>query len=161
MFPRIRCFNRWGSPIRPNYFISKFIFSKDFIHNQPHMAIHSPVTVDIDTPIWSQEISHQRESLIDHRDEAIGSLPPGVTVGELLEYGWWLGELFISYLHLHREVSTHIERWIDIDELDPSCSLYLSSHGSVPQAREYQFVISPDELVRPAWELSSLLIDVK
>ena len=104
----------------------------------------------IDAPIWSEEISHQRESLIDHRDEAIGSFSPGITIGELLENGRRLGELLVSDLHLHREVSTHIERWIDIDELDPSGSLYLSSHGSVPQAREYQFVISPDELVRPA-----------
>ncbi len=125
------------------------------------MTIHSPITVNIDTPIWSEEISHQRESLIDHRDEAISSLAPGIAIGEFLEYGRRLGELLISDLHLHREVSTHIERWIDIDELDPSCLLYLSSHRSVSQTREYELVISPDELVRPARELSSLVIDIE
>ena len=117
--------------------------------------------MDIYTPIWSEEISHQRESLIDHRDEAIGSLAPGITIGELLEYRRRLGELLISYLHLHREISTHIERWIDIDELDPSGSLYLSPHRSVSQTREYELVISPDKLIRPTRELSSLVIDIK
>ena len=115
----------------------------------------------VDAPIWSEEISHQRESLVDHGDEAISSLSPGITVCEFLQYGRRLGELFIADLHLHREVSTHIERWIDIDELDPSRFLYLSPHRSVSQTREYELVISPDELVRPACELSSLIIDIE
>ena len=104
----------------------------------------------IDTPIIGEEVSHETESLIDHRDEAISSLPPGITIGELLQYSRRLRELFISDLDLHREIRSHIEWWVDIDELDPSLSLDLLSEWSVFQTREYELVISPDELVRPA-----------
>ena len=114
------------------------------------MTIHPPVTVYIDTPIVGEEVSHETESLVDHRDEAIGSLPPGITIGELLQYSRRLRELFISYLDFHREVCSYIEWWIDIDELDPSVCFDLLSEWSVFQAREYELVISPDELVRPA-----------
>lgn len=85
------------------------------------------------TSIIGEEISHETESLIDHRDEAIGSLPPRITIGEFLKYCGRFCILFITYLDLHREVSSNIERRIDIDELDASLRLYLLSQRSVLQ----------------------------
>ena len=99
------------------------------------MTIHSPITVYIDAPIIREEVSHETESLVDHRDEAIGSLPPGITIGQLLQYSRRLRELFISDLDFHREVCSYIEWWVDIDELDPSLSLDLLLEWSVFQAR--------------------------
>ncbi len=104
----------------------------------------------INTPVISEEVSHEPESLIDHRDEAICSPTPGIAIGEFLKYCGRLGIFLISYLYLHREVSSDIERWIDIDELDPSCCLDLLSQWSIFQTREYELVVSPDELVGPA-----------
>ena len=150
MFPWKISFLICWSSITKNYFIHKITLSKYLIHNHPHIPTHSPVTVYIDAPIIGEEVSHETESLVDHRDEAIGSLPPGITIGELLQYSRRLRELFISDLDLHREVCSHIEWWIDIDELDPSVCLDLLPEWSVFQTREYELVISPDELVRPA-----------
>ncbi len=70
----------------------------------------------INTPIFHQQIAHQYESLIDHGDEGIGALAPGVAVGDFFEDVRFLGEGVAANFDVHGEVSAHVEGRINVDE---------------------------------------------
>jgi len=73
----------------------------------------------IDAPVIGEQITHQNEAFVDHRDKRVGTLAPGIAVGDLFKNVGLLGEgvAAIANLDVHREVSPDIERRVDVDQL--------------------------------------------
>ncbi len=103
----------------------------------------------INTPILREQIAHQDEALVDHRDEAVRALTPGVAVGQLLEHVGFLREGLVADLDVHGEIRAHVEGWIDVDQLDAAVLLDLLPHRTILERREDELIVAPDELVRP------------
>ena len=130
--------------------LTKFLAPKDFVKTDPYEAIHTPVAMHIDAPIFRQQIAHEDQPLVDHGDERIGALAPGVAVGDFFENVGLLGEGVVADLDVHAEVGAHVEGRVDVDELDAALLLDLLAQRAVLQAGEDELVVAPDELVGPA-----------
>ena len=95
--------------------------------------IHPPITMHINTPILGQQIPHQDQPLVDHGDEGIRALAPGVAVGDFFEDVGLLGEGVVADLDVHREIRAHVEGRVDVDELQPALLLDLLAQRAVLQ----------------------------
>ena len=153
----------------PDYFISKEVGPKNFVKNDSDQTIYFPIAMDINASIFGQQIPHQRQPLVDHRDERVGPFAPRVAVGNLLQNVGFLGEGLDSagrtppdeggyrgvapHFDVHRKVGPHVERRIDVDELQAALRLEFLAQRPVLQRRQDQFVVAPDEFIRPPLEL--------
>lgn len=57
------------------------------------------------------------------------------------------------HFDVHRKVGPHVERRIDVDELQAALRLEFLAQRPVLQRRQDQFVVAPDEFIRPPLEL--------
>ena len=71
-------------------------------------------------PSSVQQIAHEDQPLVDHRDERVRAPPPRVAVGDLLEDVRLLVECLAADLDVHAEVGAHVERRVDVDQLEPA-----------------------------------------
>src|SRR3990170_544490 len=91
-------------PIGPDDLVSKVIAPKHFIENESKKCIHTPIAMNIDARFLVQQIAHEDETLVQHRDERVRPASPGVAVGNLLEEVRLLVERLAADLDLHAEV---------------------------------------------------------
>jgi len=113
----------------------------------------------INTPILGQQIMHQHEPFVDHGDEGIGTLAPGVTVGNLFQDVGLFGKGITANLDIHREIRAHVERRIDVDQFEAALFLDLFAQRAVLQRGKDELVVAPDQFVCPALELSAAKIE--
>jgi hypothetical protein len=109
----------------------------------------------VDAAVVGEQIAHQHQPLVDHRDEGIGTLAPGIAVGNLFKDVRPLGEGVVADLDIHREIRADIERRIDIDQFEAALLFDLLAQGAVLERRQDELVVAPDELVGPALELAA------
>lgn len=117
-----------------------------------------PVEVHVDAPGRREQLLEQLEPALQHREEAIESLPPGVAVGEVLDEGRLLLRLDALLLVevdvdgvVGAKVAVHHERRVDVDEVDllPIPVLARRRVALVEQRLERdEVVVGPDEAVR-------------
>ena len=55
----------------------------------------------INAPILRQQIPHQHQPFVDHGDEGVRALAPGVAVGDLFQDVGLLGEGVATNLNIH------------------------------------------------------------
>ena len=60
-------------------------------------------------PSIAIKISHQYQSFVDHRDEAIRASSPGVAVGDLLQQVRLLVKGLAADLDVHAEIRANVE----------------------------------------------------
>lgn len=53
------------------------------------------------------------------------------------------------------EISTHVEGRVDVDELDAALRLDILAQGAVLERGEDEFVVAPDEPIRPTLQLAA------
>ena len=158
----------FSAGVVPYYFISKEVGPKNFVENDSDQTIYFPIAMDINASIFGQQIPHQRQPLVDHRDERVGTFSPRVAVGNLLQDVGFLGEGLdfagrtplaplirgvAPHFDVHRKIGPHVERRIDVDALQAALRLDFLAQRPVLQRRQNQFVVAPDEFVRPPLEL--------
>jgi hypothetical protein len=73
-----------GSCPSPCDLVDEIRRAENFIHHASDETVHSPITMDINAPVFYQQIPHQDQSLVDHGDKAVRPFPLGVTVRDLL-----------------------------------------------------------------------------
>ena len=132
-----------------------------FLHNDAQRTDDTPIAMQVNARILREQVAHEDESFVDHGDERIGPLAPGVTVGDFFEDVRLLGEGVVADLDVHAEVGPHIEGRVDVDQLDAPLSLDLLAQRAVLEAGEDQLVVAPDELVGPALELPPPLVHIE
>ena len=98
---------------------------------------------------------------MNHGNERIRSFTPGISVGNLFQDVGLLGEGIITNLDIHAEISTHVKRRVDVNQLDAALTLNLFTHRAILKAGENELVIAPDELVGPALELAAAGIQIE
>ncbi|MEK7763993.1 MAG: hypothetical protein AAB433_20670 [Nitrospirota bacterium] len=54
---------------------------------------------------------------------------------------------------VHAEVRAHVERWVDVDELQAPGVLDLAAERSGLERRKDEFVVAPDKFIGPALDL--------
>jgi hypothetical protein len=64
-------------------------------------------------------------------------------------------------LDVHAEVRAHVERRVNVDELQPAGVLDLPPERAGFERGENQFVVAPNQLVRPAFKLASAGVEGK
>jgi len=143
--------------------IFKSIFVKKnnsqlFSKQKNFVTVHPPISMHIDAAILREQIPHQHQPLVDHRDETVRPSAPSVPVRDLFQNSRRFRERLVTDLDAHREVHPDIKRRIDVDQLDAALLLDLFPEGSVLQAGEDELVVTPDQLVRPAFELPAPVI---
>lgn len=111
--------------------------------------------MDIDAAVISEQIAHQNESLVEHRNEGVRTLAPCIPIGDLLQNVGLLREFVVANLDIHGEIRAYVERWVDVDELDPSLSLDLLAQWPILETGEDELVVAPDQLVGPSLDLTS------
>ena len=87
----------------------------------------------IDAAILGQQIAHQHQPLIDHGDEGIRALAPGVAVGNLFQDVRLLGEGVVADLDVHREIRAHVKGRVDVDQLETTLLFDLLAQRAVLQ----------------------------
>jgi hypothetical protein len=86
-------------------------------------------------------------------------LAPRIAVRNLLNDVRLLGERIPADLDIHRKIRAHVERRVDIDKLETPLLLDLLAQRPVFQRRKNQFVVAPDQPVRPALDLPPALVE--
>ncbi|MCL0107176.1 hypothetical protein M1N63_01950 [Thermodesulfovibrionales bacterium] len=114
-------------------FILEIIRPKHLVHRKPDKTIHPPITMHVDTPILGQQIPHENEPFINHGDEGVSSLAPGVAIGDFLKDIGLLGEGVTANFDIHEEIRAHVEGRIDIDQFQPALGLNILSQRPVLQ----------------------------
>ena len=113
----------------------------------------------VDAAIAVHQVAHQDEALVDHRDERIRAAPPSVAVGDLFEEVRLLVKRLAADLDVHAEVGAHVERRVDVDQLQAAGVLDLPAQRAALERRENQLVVAPDELVGPALQLAAASVE--
>ena len=111
-----------------------------------------PVAMHIDTPILREQVAHEDEAFVDHGDEGVRALAPGVAVGDLFQDVGLLGEGVAADLDVHGEIGAHVKGRVDVDQLEAALLFDLLAQRAVLEDGEDQLVVAPDELVGPALE---------
>ena len=132
--------------------------SQIFSKQKNFVTVHPPIAVHKDAAILREQIPHQHQPLVDHRDETIRPSAPCIPVRDLLKNTRLFRERLVTDFDVHREVCPDIEGRIDVDHLDAALFFDLFPEGSVLQAGEDQLVVAPDQLIRPAFELPAPVI---
>ena len=101
-------------------------------------------------PSLVQQVAHEDQALVDHRDEGIRAAPPCVAVGDLFEEVWFLVEGLAANLDVHAEVRAHVEGRVNVDELEAAGVLDLAAQRAALEGGEDELVVAPDEFVGPA-----------
>ena len=117
-----------------------------------------PITMHINTAIFGQQIPHQNQPFVDHCDEGIRALAPGIAVGDFFQDVRLLGEGIAADLDVHGKIRAHIEGRVDVDQLETALLFDLLAQRAVFQDGEDQLVVSPDQLVGPALELAAAVV---
>lgn len=76
--------------------------------------------MNINGAILRQQIPHQDQTFVNHRDKRVGSTSPRVAIGDLLQKVRLLVERLAADLDVHREVGADVEGRIDVDQLQPA-----------------------------------------
>src|SRR4030042_808331 len=92
---------------------------------------------------------------MNHGDEGIRPFPPGIAVGDLFQDVGLLGKGIVTNFDVHRKISAHVKRRVDINQLKSALLLYFLTQGTVLKGGEYQLVVAPNKLVGPALELAA------
>jgi len=103
--------------ISPNYLVPKIPRPKNLVQHQPHIPTHPPIAMHINAPILGEQIAHQNQPLVNHRNEGIRPLPPGVPIGDLFQYVGLFGEAVAANFNVHGEIRAHIEGRVNVNEL--------------------------------------------
>jgi hypothetical protein len=91
---------------------------------------------------------------VQHGDERVDALPPGVAVGDFFEDVGFIGEGFVANFDVHGEINADIEGGIDIDELDAALLFDFVAERAAAEGGEDELVVASDEFVGPALELA-------
>ena len=150
MLPRKELFRLSAALVDTHDLIEEVLVPKHLVHEQPHVRTQPPVKVDIDESVVRHQVSDQDEPFVHHRQKRVTAGTPGVPVCQLFENRRRLGDFIVSDLNVYREICTHIEWRIDVDEFESTRVLDPLTHGAVRQGRKDQPVVSPDEFVRPS-----------
>ena len=137
----------------PDDLVDRTLLAEHLVEFASNVVRHAPSHVHINRPILRQQIPHQDQPLVDHRDERIRTAPPGVAVGDLLEDVGFHVEGIAADLDVHREVGADVERRVDVDQLQAAGFLDLLAQRAGFQAGRNQLVVAPVQLVRPAAHL--------
>ena len=75
-----------GTCTLPHNFITIVFFTKNLIQNNSNITIQPPITMYINTPIFSQKLMHQFQPFINHGNEAIRTFAPSIAIRNLLNH---------------------------------------------------------------------------
>ena len=108
------------------------------IHYQSDQAINPPITMHINTSILRQQITHEDKPFVDHGNERIRALAPGIAVGDFFEDIGLLGKgvrdpVGGRDLDVHLEIRAYVEGGIDVNQFQPALGLDLFPQWSVLQ----------------------------
>ena len=106
--------------------------------------------MNVDAPFLGQQVPHQDQPLVNHRDKGIRALPPCVAIGDLLQDVGPFGESIAADFDVHRKICAHVKWRVNVDQLEAALIFNLLAQWSVLQRGEDEFVIAPDELIGPA-----------
>jgi hypothetical protein len=73
--------------------------------------------MDINAAILREQVTHQHQSPVDHSDEGIRTLAPGVAERDLFQDVPLLGENIVAARDVHREVVAHIKGRVNLAQL--------------------------------------------
>ncbi len=112
----------------------------------------------IDAAVLRQQIPHQRQPLVDHSDERICALSPGIAVGDFFQDVGLLGESVATNLDVHRKIRAYVEGRVNVDQFQPALLFNLLAQRAVFQAGKDELVVAPDELIGPTLELAATFV---
>jgi hypothetical protein len=139
----------------PSDFIHEPIAPENLVHDRADKRIHPPVAMHVNASIHVQQIPHQNQPFINHRDERIRASSPSVAVGDLFEQIGLLVEGLAADLNVHGEVRADVEGRVDVDELEAAGVLDLAAQRARLERGEDELVVAPDEFVGPALGLAA------
>ena len=70
--------------IAPGDFVHKLILSKEFIQDQPDLAVNSSIDMDDQAPAFAEQTSHEGQPFVHHLQIRVEAAPPGIAVRLLL-----------------------------------------------------------------------------
>ena len=117
--------------------------------------------MDVNHAVFSKQIFHYGQTLVNHGEERVSALSPRVAVGDFFEDVGLLGEGVAADLDVHTEIRADIEGRVDVDQLDAALGFDLLTQRAVLERRQDQLVVTPDQLVRPALELAAAAVEVE
>src|SRR3989344_4451268 len=126
------------------------------------MRTYAIITMHINTPVFREQTMHQFQSLVDHCDKTICTFAPSIAISNFFYNRRLFGKTFfiitITNFYIHRKIRPNIKRRVNVNQFQTALRFYFFTKWSIFERGKNEFIVSPNQFIRPSGYLSSRCI---